>query len=564
MFPRIVAGKRPAGVVAEVRGGDAAMTRIGSDKPTGRRLRRRIALLLLAAFLVDGCAYATREVTHPTPPLTVPPQPRHPEREGSATLKVHLRDGGLVVLRSWHVGRDTRATTPPVDTLIGEGQHFDAARHGVYVAAVRIPSDEVVLIETDRMEVDVGSVLGAVLLGVGIALGVTLVLVAIACAMNPKCFGSCPTFYVSDGEHLSLMAEGFSASIAPALEATDVDALWRARPRGRTVEIVMRNEAPETHVVRSVRLLVAPRGDGRVMQTMDGRYFRVTDPHPPRHALAEEGDVAARLAAIDGDERASLADSTDLGAHERIALDFGDAHGAGLGLAVCHRQSLVMTYLLYQTLAWMGAQAGDYLAQLERGDPKWLDMAQGAGKALGPIEVQVREPGADWRTVGTVDETGPIASDVHLVPLPVLTPGSEISLWLTRGHWRLDAATLVRIGARVEPVTLEPSLAVRDSLTGAPVDRATLGGRPLVTMPGQSVIYHFELPDAPERCELFLESRGYYLEWIRAPWLGQEDPAQLVSLMVDPRGALRRLAPAYKRQEAELERAFWGSRAGRP
>jgi hypothetical protein len=538
------------------------MIRIWSAHAKGRRILRATAVLLLAAALTDGCATLRRETVKPTPPLEVPESPA--ARDSSATLKVHMRDGGLVILHSWSVGSENRAGVFPVDTLIGEGQRYDPARHALGVAPVRLTSDQIVLIETDQAKVEVGNVLAQLLIGVGVILGVLGILVIIACATNPKCFGSCPTFYVTDGEHLSLMAEGFSASIAPALEATDVDALWRARPRGRTVEIVMRNEALETHVVRSVRLLVAPRAGGRVMQTPDGDYYRVAGFRPPRHAFAAEGDVAARLAEIDGVERTSPTDSTDLGAHERIVLDYGAVHGAGLGIALCHRQSLVMTYLFYQTLAWMGGHAGDYLAEFGRGDPKWLDMAQGAGRALGPIEVQVREPGGDWRTVGTMDETGPIATDVHLVPLPELPPGSEIGLWLARGHWRLDAALLAHIGERVEPLALEPSLAVRDSLTGPRVDRVALRGAPLVNMPGRSVIYHFELPRPAEECELFLESRGYYFEWIREPWLKTEDPSQLAGLIVDPRGALRRLAPAYKRQEGDLERAFWGSRAAHP
>jgi hypothetical protein len=47
----------------------------------------------------------------------------------------------------------------------------------------------------------------------------------IYCVTNPKaCFRSCPTFYISDGDSLRLKAEGFLSSIAPSLEATDVDA----------------------------------------------------------------------------------------------------------------------------------------------------------------------------------------------------------------------------------------------------------------------------------------------------------------------------------------------------
>jgi len=531
-----------------------------------RRTRRRgrfpglrtTALLLLGAFLVHGCSATTRRVSTPGPHLAPPAHTR-----SSAVLKVHLRNGELAVLDSWRI-----ASSPPgevaADTLIGAGTRYDPARRPLGAGEMRIPSSQIVLIETNRTDFSPGRTLGSVLLGVGVVAVAVGVAFLIACAADPKCFGSCPTFYVWDGERLSLMAEGFSASIAPSLEATDVDALWRARPRGRTVEIVMRNEALETHVVRSLRLLVASRGGGRVMQAVDGTYRRVTDLRSPRRAVGPEGDAADRLARADGDERASAADSVDLGAHERIRLDFGPVVGGGLGLAVTHRQTLVMTYLLYQTLAWMGGSAGEHLARFERGDGDWVKMAGGMGRALGPVEVQVREPGGAWRTVGEIDETGPIAPDVHLVPLPPLPPGSELSLWLARGHWRLDAVALARIGERVEPLVLEPALAVRDSLGGPSVDRAALGGAPLVTLPGQSVIYRFELPKPAESCELFLESRGYYLEWVREPWLRQEDPASLVSLLMDPRGALRRLAPAFKRQEAELERAFWGSRAAHP
>jgi hypothetical protein len=78
------------------------------------------------------------------------------------------------------------------------------------------------------------------------------------------------------------------------------------------------------------------------------------------------------------------------------------------------------------------------------------------------------------------------------------------------------------------------------------------------------VIYQFVLPEPAERCELFLESRGYYLEWVRQAWLAEEDPGRLATMLMDPRGALRRMAPDFKRQEAEIERAFWGSRAAHP
>src|SRR5206468_6916505 len=106
---------------------------------------------------------------------------------------------------------------------------------------------------------------------------------------DPKCFGSCPTFYVTDGTHLMLQAEGFSASVAPALGATDVDALVRARPMSRDLEVVMTNEALETHVVRWVHVLAAPRDPGtRVFATPSEGFWQARDLREPTRAEAAE------------------------------------------------------------------------------------------------------------------------------------------------------------------------------------------------------------------------------------------------------------------------------------
>ena len=63
--------------------------------------------------------------------------------------------------------------------------------------------------------------------------------------------------------------------------------------------------------------------------------------------------------------------------------------------------------------------------------------------------------------------------------------------------------------------------------------------------------------------ELFLEAQGYYLEWLRREWLPEENLAAAAQFVLQPRAALRALAPAYKRQEAGMERIFWNSRYAR-
>jgi hypothetical protein len=134
---------------------------------------------------------------------------------------------------------------------------------------------------------------------------------------------------------------------------------------------------------------------------------------------------------------------------------------------------------------------------------------------------------------------------------------------MARGLWRIDALALARIGGACEPAAIPPAAALRDGAADAgALARLT---RPdsldhLVTMPGDAYTLLFPLPETADRHELFLESRGYYLEWIRDEWLAEEDPARLARLLIDPEGALREMAPAYKKIEPAIEAAFWRSR----
>ena len=63
--------------------------------------------------------------------------------------------------------------------------------------------------------------------------------------------------------------------------------------------------------------------------------------------------------------------------------------------------------------------------------------------------------------------------------------------------------------------------------------------------------------------DVFLESRGYYFEWMREEWMTEENPLLAARLLLDPEGSLRALAPAYKAQEAGMEQIFWSSRFAR-
>src|SRR5262245_58155718 len=300
----------------------------------------------LAAVLLAACP---QHVTHV---VSLPAEARTLDHD-SPFLKVHMKDGGLYVLERWRVD-DAEVS--------GDGKRYLPDRTVVGTGNFRVPLPAVALFETNVVHDSPSVAMMSVLTGASVAL------TAFCLADTKACFGSCPTFYLGD----RLVAEGFSDSIAPSLEATDVDAIGPSR--GGAIELTMTNEALETHVVKAVALLAAPRPPGgRVFADEDGALWPATDLAAPERCRAAEGDCRAALAAADGVERESPADGQDLAAPETIELEF-PAAGGPLGLVVAMRQTLMSTYLLYQGLAWLGGDAVDWLARVsDRGTlRRWL------------------------------------------------------------------------------------------------------------------------------------------------------------------------------------------------
>jgi hypothetical protein len=510
--------------------------------------RRTLALAVSTLLILEGCdaMVQKRQITEPRSYMLLD--------RASPYLKAHLKSGNLVVFSQWTVDSAGQAIT-------GSGTRYDPNRTVLNAGPMTLPIDSVALFETNRVHTS-----GAIA-SLAVLTGVTAVF-AIVCITDPKtCFGSCPTFYVTDGTQPLLQAEGFSSSVAPALERRDIDALYRAHPAGRDLEVVMKNEAMETQVIRYADILAAPREDGkRVFATADGQFYQANRLIPPEHAFAEEGDCTDLVYAFDGLERFSTADSTDLATRETIDLQFDSIPSGSCGMVIGSRQTLLTTFLFYQTLAYMGTQASSWMALLERNKERTKSLSGGLGEALGWIEVQVPDSSGGWKTVGMTRETGPLAADVRVVPLPEMPRGSkQIRLCLTKGHWRLDYLALAELGKRVDPIRIAPHAAYRYGLT----DSVALGIMndtlaPLVTTAGDEYKFVYELPEDFDRYELFMMSKGYYLEWMRQEWMAEENPQKAMLMFTHPDEAMRMLAPEFKKVEPVIEANFWGSRYARP
>ena len=458
-------------------------------------------------------------------------------------LKCHMADGRVFVLEDWKIDTTARIVS-------GSGLLYDARRELKGRGPQSVPLDEIAMLETNRVEtIDQGSIqIGVMAAGTVASLGFTAF-----CITTPKaCFGSCPTFFTNDGSGVSLQAEGFSASIARAYEATDVDAMWTAKAAPGPFDVLMTNDALETHAIDSVRLLALARPKGGRVLRAGERYFEALAIDAP---IAASGDSLRSLVATDGDELHSLASATDLAERETVELTFADPKGAA-GVVIVARNSLLTTFLFYQELAYMGRRAGDWIAAMER---QGVSLGGPIGALDNDIAVSVRDESGRWQKVGVHSEVGPIAKETQLVVLPPTSGEVHVRLEMTRGNWRIDQVGLARLGGEVRPTVLEPKVVLH---RGAPDPTALAALRPrgdhLFTVPGDEYTLRFELPSGDS--ELFLESRGYYYEWTREAWFKDEDQVAAMRMLMFPDRSMKELASKFKALEPEMDRIFWESR----
>ncbi len=506
---------------------------------------RSAVALVVVGTLLAGCGASDipeRQLVTPHSKYLLDP--------ASPTLKAHMHDGDVYVLSRWRVDEST-------SMVVGTGRLLDHNRVERESGSFEFDIESVALFETNVLQPS--SAVGSMSVLTGLSLAMTAY-----CIANPKaCFGSCPTFYARGPDGFLLQAEGFSSSVAPSLEASDVDALSRAAPTSRMLEIRMTNEALETHVVRyaDVLALSRPVGGGVVAAT-DGRFYEVLQAIQPVSCLGPEGDCIKPVAALDGLERISRADPTYLGAKEEIVLEFAGVPNGDLGLVISSRQSLMTTYLFYQALSYLGSSACDWIAELERGDEEMRQRFNAMVDALGGIEVLAETTPGEFVFVGEIRESGPLATDTSVVRFPRGAGGNRrILLRMTKGLWRLDRVSLAVLGSAVEPLRLRPSEVLHNgALADVALDELTDPDRSLTTYPGDVYSLMYELPYEFGKYELFLETRGYYLEWMREEWLAEEDLARAVKMFLNTEQALRDLAPEFAAMEADMEKTFWSSR----
>jgi hypothetical protein len=519
-------------------------------------MKRNISCSILLFFLIfiSGCS-STRLIRTLKDSSEFP----SPLKEKDF-IKIHLKDGSLYVLNHYFVSR-------LADSITGYGALYDFKRHTVEGIIPSDPNnrgtrfsvsrDKIALLETNKLDKNLYN-LGAISI-VGVPIG----LFTIYCLTNPKaCFGSCPTFYALKNNQWKLVSEGFSSSISPVFEKRDVDILHGIDETADILSIKLTNEAMETHVIRYVDLLALPvSGNEGVYATKDCRFYRTSGASEPLSCIAEEGDCTEKIRKMDGVERYCGTDSTDLSRKEEIFLEFSNRKKSGIGLLIGSKQTLLTTFLFYQAMALSGNHYGQLVSEIGTGNKYLRNRFDKIWEKLGGIEVFIRNEKGGWEKVDEIDEMGPIASDIHLVNLPATNHKNlTVKIRMTKGLWRIDYLALAEIAGEDTPLRIKPEMVLKDdSIDNQALSRLLMDNNPLITYPGDKYELKYKVPyDC--KYQFFIDTKGYYLEWMREEWLAEENLKKLFVAFNFPGIYMRKAAPEFKKVESQMEKTFWGSR----
>lgn len=471
-------------------------------------------------------------------------------------LKAHMLNGDVVLFQQeWII--DTIK-----NNVKGTAMKYDYTRELVKNGMLSIPIDSVGLFETNidlrKIETWRYSVVSSLaILNIG---GFAL------CQVMPKsCYGSCPTFYTKYEEGLRYSdAEGFSNAILPSMEYGDIDALPEIKSDG-PIEIVLKNEALETHNIKDIHLYAVAHEPGQnVYHGLNDHFYKSKNEFKPTSVNCGNNDLSNLLEESDFNEYYSLADEENLSSKESIIIDFNNLpKNQKFGLVTNFRQSLMTTYLIYSALGYMGDEFSDFLAQMERKGNTYEEMNL-LYKELGNIDVYLWDDfKMDWTYIDGYYETGPIAMNEQLMPLNNVSSESlRIKLELNKGYWRMDQVKLVAIENEAKAMKLSPTQISSDNTQN---NRALIAlndpNSYLTTFPGEEYILEFQNPSIDGKSyRYFLYSKGYYLEWMREDWLKEKDLFKLRQMIKNPKAYLRNEAKEYKKYEHLMEESFWNSK----
>ncbi len=472
--------------------------------------------VLLSLILLTSCAVHDLEVTpidtDSSEPLTV-----------SSPVKAHLIDGSTVVFEEGITVADGRVT--------GYGRKYDLTLDtSVRVSSIAL--EDIAAIESYQTPVQTGETVAA---SAGVTVGATGAIIG-GLFLAKVLFGSCPTTYsMADGDPV-LEAESFSYSIAPSFEARDVDRLNAPARDRETVELIVRNEALETHYINHLELLEVVHEEGQsVFPDPDGQPLVVGTLKAPLLAVDRGGRrIPGVLDRPDGtswsSDAAQLRGASLDDFEDYVDLEFDAPRSSDrVALVFRLRNTLLNTVLFYdvmlkdqgfRALDWLGRDLDRFFDKAKLG--LWYRNRMG-------MRVSVWD-GGEFRQVARVGDQGPIAWKDVAVILPV--PDGDrmrVRLSFVVDNWHIDwlaiSSEVRRADVRAVPLA-QVKVPETGPVGGALENLASPDRTYVVTRPGEALHVAFGVGAVPEgRTRTFLvAAQGYYIEWMRQDWLKETSP----------------------------------------
>lgn len=525
-------------------------------------LQKKSTILALIVLLLTVAVYSCRQhyIGHSfRQTYTDVNEVMHNDSTKTPFFKVHFKNGDVSLLETWSLNTSK-------DTINGQGTLYDFNRNKLHTGALHLNINDIAIIETNEYSKIITKDQDKIA-ALSILTGVN-VLLDVVCITNPKaCFGSCPTFYVDGATELqNAKAEGFSSSISPALERQDLDALQYATSSDAFF-LTMKNEAFETHMINELYLKAVPKNKNEhVFQDTYGAFYQCGNLLNASLATVDNMNIASKINTIDDAEYFSLTDPNTLETKEDLILEYQGLPDNNYGLVINFRQTLLTTFLLYNGISYMGDEVGDYFSKIETNAAVKQKLSN-PFKRLGKIKLSVwNEELKVWQFMEELYETGPIAKNLVIAPLKNILPTNnkiKIKIEMTKGLWRIDLLALTTIKSETEAYTIYPNtLDIIDGNAYTISDIAQDDDHYLISFPGNAFRFKFELPELNnhDEFELFLSSKGYYLEWIRKSWLKDKNLAKLKKMLLNDNKTWQELAQEFKAMEDDMESVFWNSK----
>ncbi len=479
----------------------------------------------------------------------------------SEQAKAYLKNDNILVIKDGFEIRDNQ--------IVGTFEMYDYKGNLIGIED-KVLLDSIVAI-TQYKETTSGGVYLADVMNV--IFGVPLSFLAIYCLACPKCcFGSCPTVYTFSDDGELLQSELFSKCISRQLEEDDLDRLEFKVPDNGQIKLKITNEALETHYINKFNLIAIKHTEGtKVFQTDKNSFCQINELTTFQSATSSSGEDVSELLISDDEFSFRSKEEKFLELREKpvkdfIEIDFKNPHHKDkVKMFVKFKNSLLSTVLLYDVV--LGSQGINALEWTKKMNDDYVYAMQfkTVYDFFSGITIQLQR-NDKWIEVGKLQDAGPINWKYCVAELPVdKNQDIKVRLSFIPDNIMID---FVAIDTTDSNDSLLKEYLTPYSLVNYQSEERNefindINSEDelyLVTNPGDSytLYYNYQVTSDSD-LTFFIESRGYYNEWVRGNWIKEKNTIYTFNLF-DIQATFDQLVKSWMENKELLEKEFFNSR----